>query len=243
MTPHDEPFSTRPIRRVRVRDEFAPPDAWPANIPAVAQLLDEGLDLPEGITFLVGENGSGKSTIVEAVAMAYGLAAEGGGNQMAFSTRESESPLHQWLTLERSPGQRQGFFLRAETMHGFYTRMEEIHATLPNLHAMSHGESFLTLLAERFRWPGFYCLDEPEAALSFSSTLALMGTLNDVVDAGGQVLCATHSPLLAATPGATILEVGDWGVRPCAWEDLTLVAVWKNFLNRPESQLRHLALP
>lgn len=234
-------FSTRPIRRIGAREDAAwSTRDWPGTIPAVAQVLTEGLELPEGITFLVGENGSGKSTIVEAVAMAYGLAAEGGGNQMAFSTRESESPLHRWLALERSVGQRQGFFLRAETMHGFYTRMEQIGAHLPDLHAMSHGESFLTLLAERFRWPGLYCLDEPEAALSFSSTLALMGTLNDVVAAGGQVLCATHSPLLAATPGATILEVGAWGVRPCAWEDLTLVAVWKNFLNHPESQLRWL---
>lgn len=234
-------FSERPIRRIRAGEgQDWSSTRWPGNIPAVTQLLTEGLDLPDGITFLVGENGSGKSTLVEAIAMAYGLAAEGGGNQMAFSTRESESPLHQWLTLERSVGKRKGFFLRAETMHGFYTRMEQIGAHLPNLHAMSHGESFLTLLEARFRWPGLYCLDEPEAALSFSSTLALMGILADVVEVGGQVLCATHSPVLAATPGAHILEVGEWGIRPCQWEDLTLVAAWKNFLNRPESQLRHL---
>ena len=78
---------------------------------------------------------------------------------------------------------------------------------------MSHGESFLAVLRTRFDSPGFYCLDEPEAALSFSSTLGLISVLHRIVEDGGQVLCATHSPVLAAMPGATVLEVGDWGYR------------------------------
>ena len=89
---------------------------------------------------------------------------------------------------------------------------------------MSHGESFLEVLRARFDSPGFYCLDEPEAALSFSSTLALIGVLHDLAEGAGQVLCATHSPVLAALPGATILEVGDWGYRRTTWEELELVA-------------------
>lgn len=96
-------------------------------------------------------------------------------------------------------------------MHSFYAYLEENRGPYDTVfHEMSHGESFLALLERRFYAPGFYCLDEPEAALSFSSSLSLITVLQRVVADGGQVLCATHSPVLAALPGATILEVGEW---------------------------------
>jgi hypothetical protein len=102
-----------------------PATRWPRTIPAVAQLVAEGLILPKGVTFLVGENGSGKSTIVEAIAAAYGLSPEGGSVQGQHSTRPSESPLGRMLTLRRGLGAvRWGFFLRSETMHGWYTFLE-----------------------------------------------------------------------------------------------------------------------
>ncbi len=188
--------------------------AWPFTLAPVAQLLREGLDLSAGVTFLVGENGSGKSTLVEAIAMAYGFNAEGGTRHADHSTRTSESPLHAALTLERSPGaERWGFFLRAETMHGLYTYLDRVspqHSS--RYHEMSHGESFLAVLAERFDGRGLYCLDEPESALSFSSCLQLLALFHDLARDGSQVLCATHSPLLTALPGATILELGEYGI-------------------------------
>ena len=233
----------RIVRRV-VAGEHAPRDRdeWPASIPAVAALLDDGLDLAAGVTLLVGENGSGKSTIVEAVAAAFGLSPEGGSVHARHSTRESESPLSDWIRLERSPGaSRWGFFLRAETMHGFYTYLED-HASDrdPVFHEMSHGESFLEILRTRFDSPGLYCLDEPEAALSFSAQIALVGTLHDLAASGAQVLCATHSPLLAALPGAQILEVGPWGMRRTSYNDLELVAHWRRYLDSPMRYLRHV---
>ncbi|WP_337191737.1 AAA family ATPase [Nocardioides flavescens] len=215
------------------------PQAWPRTVPAVEQVLREGLDLAPGVTFLVGENGSGKSTLVEAVAMAFGLSPEGGSTQAHHSTRPSESPLASALTLQRGLGSpRWGFFLRAETMHGWYTFSEENGG--PSFHELSHGESFLEVLRQRFDSPGFYVLDEPEAALSFSSTLGLISVLQRVVASGGQVLCATHSPVLAAMPGATVLEVGDWGLRPTTWDDLDLVFHWRQYLADPHRYLRHL---
>jgi predicted ATPase len=111
----------------------------------------------------------------------------------------------------------------------------------PDFHALSHGESFLAVLESRFDSGGFYCLDEPEAALSFSSTLALIAVLQRVVAQGGQVVCATHSPVLASLPGARILEVGEWGLREARWEDLELVWHWRRFLETPGAYLRHLA--
>ncbi len=231
----------RPVRRVVV-NEYAERGRWPATIPAVAQMLDEGLDLSPGVTLLIGENGTGKSSIVEAVAMAFGLSPEGGSRHSRHSTRATESDLWKWIQLQRSPGaSRWGFFLRAETMHGFYSYLEDHSGPNdPQFHELSHGESFLEILRTRFDSPGLYCLDEPEAAMSFSAQLALIGTMQDLSDAGAQLLCATHSPLLAALPGATILEVGPWGVRHASYEELELVTHWKAYLDQPMRYLRHV---
>lgn len=244
----------RPVRRIRRADRAAVDDStWPANLPAVAQLLEEGLDLPPGVTFLVGENGSGKSTLVEAVAGAYGLNVEGGTRQSRHQTRASESSLSEWLQLERGAGaSRDGFFLRAESMHSHYTYLEDVAAAArdaglphragraPAYHEMSHGESFLAVIAANLTNPGLYCLDEPEAALSFTSVLALVGRLAELTLEGAQVLCATHSPVLCALPEALILEVGDWGLRETTWDDLQLVEHHRQFLRAPERYLRHV---
>ena len=199
------------------------------------------------MTFLVGENGSGKSTIVEAVAQAYGLGVEGGSKGVLHRTRDSESPLGEVLRLVRSPGRLvSSYFLRAETMHGLYSYLEDnppprdVRAGGPRLHEMSHGESFLEVVRSRFRGYGLFLMDEPEAALSFRGCLALVAALHDLTLEGAQVLVATHSPLLAALPGATLLEVGEHGVRAVAYDDLDLVGDWRAFLGGPDRYLRHL---
>ncbi|GAA1932116.1 AAA family ATPase [Nocardioides lentus] len=234
-----------PVVRAWVEDESRlPTGAWPRTVPAVEQVVREGFRPARGVTLLVGENGSGKSTIVEALAEAYGLSPEGGTPWGRHTTRATESPLGGALRLRRGLATgRYGFFLRAETMHSWYTFLEDHpagHDREPVFHEMSHGESFLEVLRTRFDGPGFYCLDEPEAALSFSATLALIGTLADVARLGGQVVCATHSPVLAALPGARLLEVGDWGLRETAWEDLELVTHWRSYLEAPGRYLRHV---
>lgn len=221
-----------------------PANRWPVTVPAIAQVLRQGFEPAPGITLLVGENGSGKSTLLEGVAEAFGLNVEGGSRHARHSTRRSESPLAEWLRVQRGVGApRDGFFLRAETMHAFYTYLEQNpspSALEPRFHEMSHGESFLALLESRFTRAGFYCLDEPEAALSFQSTLHLMAALDRLAADGAQVLCATHSPVLAALPGARILELGEWGLREAAWDDLELVGHWRAFLDAPPRYLRHL---
>ncbi|GGI91183.1 AAA family ATPase [Pseudarthrobacter scleromae] len=218
---------------------------WPAVLPPVAQVLDDGLELTPA-TVLVGENGSGKSTIVEAIALAYGLSPEGGSTGARHSTRASESLLADHLQLVRNAGTtRRGYFLRAETMHGFFTYLEKNPSTSGQddirFHDMSHGESFLELAVNRFRGRGLWVLDEPESALSFSGCLSLLGVLKDLLASGeSQVIMSTHSPVLAALPGARILEVGPWGLRPRGWEELDLVGSWRSFLDAPQRYLRHL---
>lgn len=231
------------VRRVE-RDPAAEwdADAWWARIPAVRTVLDAGLDLPAGVTFLVGENGSGKSTMVEALAQAYGLNPEGGSRGAMHRTRYTESPLGGVLRLVRTPGRRaDAYFLRAETTHGLYTYLEGLAGSPDtDLHDRSHGEGFLALLERKFALPGFYLLDEPEAALSFTSTLSLMARLGDLAEAGAQVVVATHSPVLTALPGATVLELGEHGIRTTVWSELAVVGHFRAFLDEPDRYLRHL---
>lgn len=235
----------RPIvRRVSASASAGPwSDEWFASVPAAAQVLRDGWGLSP-VTVVVGENGAGKSTLIEAVALAYGMGAEGGSTGSRHATRPTESTLSGFLTLEREPGKsRRGFFLRAETMHSFYTYLEEHPGTRPEpaFHEMSHGESFLELVIDRMRLPGLYLLDEPESALSFTGALALLAHLHALAARGGsQVIVSTHSPLLAALPGAAIWEVGDWGLRPSAWEDLDLVRRWRGFLADPGRFVHHV---
>jgi predicted ATPase len=228
-----------------------PPDLtqWPFAIPAVAQLIQEGgLEVPPGVTFLLGENGSGKSTLVEALAAIYPRR----GFETPFADKlgpgesEEDSPLrwHLRARLHRraSPA---GFFLRAEAMHGYLARIDGDPRQAgawggEQLSTRSHGESFLAVLRHRFGEVGVYFMDEPEAALSFRSCLALMALLDEMRAEGSQVIVATHSPLLAALPGAALLELGEWGIRAAAYDDLDLVRAWRMFLDGPDAYLRHL---
>ncbi|GAA3340140.1 AAA family ATPase [Amorphoplanes nipponensis] len=233
----------RPIRRVEA-DAGAEIDrnAWWARIPAVAAVLEHGLNIPAGVTFLVGENGSGKSTLIEALAAVHGLNPEGGSRSARYSTRATEAPLGSVLRVIRTPGRAvNSYFLRAETMHGLYTYLEGL-AGGPDqdLHDRSHGEGFLELLDRKFRGYGFYLMDEPEAPLSFASTLGLLSRLDDLRAAGAQVVVATHSPLLTALPGATILQLDARGIRKAAWDELEIVTHWRGFLDRPDAYLRAL---
>ncbi len=241
-----DPLPVRRVERSRYAEVPVGADGealWPVTIPAVADLLDRGVDLGR-CTVLVGENGSGKSTLVEAIAMAYGLNAEGGSTGARHRTHDSESPLHDWLLLVRGAGApKWGYFVRAETMHGLFTWLDTNPGpTDPAFHALSHGESFVALLGtRRFSGEGLFVMDEPEAGLSFQAQLHLLAVLTEMARRPRtQVLIATHSPVLAAIPGASILELGDHGIRECAWADLEVVGHHRRFLEAPGRYLRHV---
>ena len=209
-------------------------------------MLREGLELGDGVTFVVGENGSGKSTLLEGIAGAFGLGLEGGDPQHpARDVRLGVRPP------QLAPARRAG---RGVVALGLLPAGRD-HARLPHVprlgrrdaiddpwfHELSHGESTCRSCRKYLGSPGFYCLDEPETALSFSSTLALVATLQELASTeGAQVLCATHSPLITALPGATILEVGEWGIRETTWDDLVLVANWRSYLTDPHRYLRRV---
>jgi predicted ATPase len=229
----------------------APADrgAWPFTLAPVRQLAERGLSFPTPVTFLVGENGSGKSTVVEALAEAYGIDVRGGHGARRYGSPLARSPLGERLKLRMGPAGRglkgrrsTGFFLRAETAFGVFTYMSDMKVSGygdRHLGEASHGEGFLQVVEGRFTEPGLYLMDEPESALSFTSCLTLMALLKDLVDAGGQVICATHSPVLSAFPGATIYQLDAAGIGPVSWRELDLVDHWRRYLSDPGAYLRH----
>ena len=225
--------------------------AWPFDVPCVNQLAREGMEFRSPVTFLVGENGSGKSTLVEAFAEAWGLDAHGGRAGRKYVNDRPMTPLGEVVDFDTTAAghtarrgsrrRRKGYFLRAETAFGF---METVNG-LPgywddDTSTQSHGEGFLTVFDAMFDQPGFYLMDEPEAALSFTSSVRLVSLMHELGQTGAQVICATHSPVLAATPGADIIEVGEHGFRRTAWEDLDLVFHWRRYMTDPRAYLRHV---
>lgn len=233
------------------RDRGTDLQAWPATVPAIAQVLARGWDLGAA-TVLVGENGAGKSTLVEALAGAFGLDVRGGSaNTRAMvpvdasdqQLRAVAGPLAGALRVQRGRGAaRWGSFLRAETVHTVFDVVAGGRDDPADFHAMSHGESFQALLGtSRFDGSGLFVLDEPESALSFTSCLALVGQLHDLVASGtAQVVVATHSLVLAALPGADLLVVDQDGLTPSTWEELLLLGHRRAFMEEPRRYLRHV---
>ncbi len=245
-------ISSQFASRVTLLRERVPSfDRYPFNLPVVRSL--ETLELHPKVTFLVGENGSGKSTLLEALAVSLGFNPEGGSRNFNFSTHASHSELHACLRIAkgfRKP--RTGYFLRAESFYNVASEIERLDADEGpgppvinsyggrSLHQQSHGESFLTLMVERFGPQGLYLLDEPEAALSPQRQLAALRRLHELVRAGSQFVIATHSPMLMAYPDACILHCGEEGIRPVAYEDTEHFRVARAFLQDPGRMLRGL---
>jgi predicted ATPase len=239
MVAADDPPFIRSL--VVVAERIEQPDAYPFSIPAVRAL--DGLELAD-VTYFVGENGSGKSTILEAIAVAAGFNAEGGTVNFNFATRRSESALHRALRLVRTRRFKNGFFLRAESFFNVATEIARVDALGSyggkSLHEQSHGESFLALLRHRFGPNGLYILDEPEAALSPSRQLSLLVRMNELVQKGSQFIIATHSPIVLAYPGATIYQVDKDGIGAVRYDQTEHVALTRDFLNDRERFLRRL---
>ncbi|MQA10779.1 MAG: AAA family ATPase [Pseudonocardiaceae bacterium] len=227
---------------------------YPFALPVISWLARAGgLDVPAGVTFLVGENGTGKSTLVEALAVALGLNPEGGSHNFRFATRASESSLGDSLVVSRTGRKpRTAFFLRAESYYNVATEIERLdqdpHSPplLPayggaSPHDRSHGESFLDLVTHRFGPGGLYLLDEPEAALSVRGCMAVLARLSELAEQRCQIIVATHSPILLALPQATIYEIADDGtIERVDYDEALPVRLTRDFLASPQRYLQHL---
>jgi predicted ATPase len=236
------PLAAKPYLRSVMLDPHAEvdTDSYPFTIPAVRELgvLEPHAD----VTFFVGENGAGKSTVLEAIAVGMGLPAEGGPRSV-HRPQQEVSPLQRHLRLARSFRQpRASYFLRAESLFNVLTYMDEVGGSERNgrgLHLRSHGEAFIELL-RNFRDDGLYLLDEPEAALSPNRQLAALVVIDGLVKRGCQFIIATHSPILLAYPNAKILSFDATGISEVAYEDTEHYAVTRDFLNHYPRRLEQL---
>ncbi len=226
-------------------------DKYPFSLPIVKYFED--IDLNPSVTFIVGENGSGKSTLLEAIAVSLGFNPEGGTRNFGFNTRESHSDLYKYLRIAKGIKRpKTGFFLRAESFFNVATEIEQLDED-PwggppiidsyggiSLHEQSHGESFFSLMRNRFGSKGLYILDEPEAALSPNKQMAMITLMNDLIKKGSQFIISTHSPILLSYPKSTIYEIRDKGLERVDYEDTDTFAITKQYLNNYQSMLKIL---
>jgi predicted ATPase len=265
----------RSVSLSRVEPQLAA--TFPFNVPIIQSLATIEFTTP--VTFLVGENGSGKSTFLEALAVAARMIAVGSADIESDETLRAVRQLAQQLKLAWNRRTKKGFFLRAEDYFGYARRLarmrEEMEQDLRDLedefagrsktalglaqmpymrelHDLhekyqgdldnrSHGESFFTFFQARFVPDGLYLLDEPEAPLSPLRQLGFISMIKPMVEQhNAQFIIATHSPILMAFPGATILTFDKAPVQPVRYDELEHVTLTRAFLNDPEQFLRHL---
>ncbi len=229
--------------RERVQDWTS----YPFSIPTINHLNE--LSLRSRICFLAGENGTGKSTLLEAIAAHYGFGPEGGNRNFLNDSTESNhsiDPLRRALRLSFDKRTGAGFFLRAESFFNVASHIDNIAASAfyggQSLHTRSHGESFFTLLELKFRRNGLFLLDEPEAALSPQRQLAFLILIHDVLrkHKDAQFIISSHSPVLLGYPGAQILSFDDGRIHEITYEETAPLQIVRRFLNYRESFLDEL---
>ena len=224
-----------------------PENTYLNSLAPVRYLMQNELTFDRPVTFFVGENGVGKSTLLEAIAVCCGFNPEGGSRNFRFSTEDTHSGLGEYLTPIRKGYNKDGFFLRAESFYNVASYLDNMKDPTAyasyggvSLHEQSHGESFLALVQNRFGGEGLYLLDEPEAALSPSRILTLMVEINQLVQENSQFIISTHSPILMAFPNARIYLIDGSGIRPVNYRDTEHFSLTKQFLDDPERMLHYL---
>lgn len=245
MTP---PFLQRLYAR---NDVELSSDGFPGNLPFVASL---DLQLTTAVTFFVGENGSGKSTVMEAIAEICGLPTGGGGrNELAdLKAPHARSELAPFVrgAFRRKP--KDGYFFRAEFQAHFASLLEERRADPDfigdpyaryggrSLHTRSHGEAFLEVFSAWLN-PGIILMDEPEAALSPQRQLALLSKMANLAKSGEvQFIVATHSPILLTFPNATLFSFDGGHIEPTRLEETSHFQITKGILDSPGRYWKHL---
>lgn len=230
------------LRRIETLPEKVDRAVYPFNIPAFSRGID--LAFRSKVTFVVGENGTGKSTLLEAIAECCGFNPEGGSRDHHRAVFADRSPLAQALRLSWLPKVTDGFFMRAESFYNFASYIEEVSDLRAyggkSLHEQSHGESFISLFANRFE-QGIYILDEPEAALSPQRQLTFLKIIHDLTTTGhAQFLIATHSPIILSYPGAVLYSLDGETIEEVDYRETRHFLITRDFLNSPQRFFRHL---
>ncbi|WBL13624.1 AAA family ATPase [Sutcliffiella sp. NC1] len=226
-------------------------ERFPLNLPVIRNF--EKLRFHPNVTFIVGENGMGKSTLLEGVAVALGFNPEGGSLNFNFSNYDSHSNLHEYLRIARGPFRSEdSFFFRAESYYNVATHIEELDSEPQggskivdsfggkSLHQLSHGESFFAAFMNRFYGNGLYILDEPEAALSPLRQMSMLARIHELVNEGSQFIISTHSPIIMGYPNAKIIELTAEGMKETTLEETNHYQIMKQFFEDKGRLFHHL---
>ncbi|MGH9537826.1 MAG: AAA family ATPase [Terriglobales bacterium] len=230
-----------------LRDRVSDWASYPFSVPTISH-LDE-LTLRSRVCFFAGENGTGKSTLLEAIACHYGFGPEGGNRNFSNDSTESNhsvDPLVKALRLSFDRRTGAGFFLRAESFFNMASQIDAMGVSESyggcSLHACSHGETFFTVLEHKFQRNGLFLLDEPEAALSPQRQLAFVVLLRDVLRKykDAQFIISSHSPILLGYPGGQILSFDETNIHEIEYDEAPPMQIVRRFVNDRESFLKEL---
>lgn len=240
-------LESRIIRGVHIDWSKIDDCSYLKSIPAISKLED--LTFEKDITFFVGENGTGKSTLLEAIAVAYGFNPEGGTINFRFSNYNDVSELSNAVRLSKGIRKASfGYFFRAESFFNLSTKAEEYDNEIysgyssyghNNLHSQSHGESFLAFF-QKYNGQGLYIMDEPEAALSPQRQLTLLMQIVKMAQKGSQFIIVSHSPIMLGIPDADIISFDGDGLHRCEYEDTESYQVTEMFINNRRALLNQL---
>ncbi|MCP1133803.1 AAA family ATPase [Paenibacillus polysaccharolyticus] len=240
------------LRQIQLkRNQIATYDEYPFDLPVIRNL--HTMDFHPKVTYIVGENGMGKSTLMESIAVSWGFNPEGGTMNFTFSTRATHSNLYEHIQLVKGTRRpKDGFFFRAESYYNLATTIDELDREPSygapikdsyggkSLHEQSHGESFFSTFVHRFGGHGLYILDEPEAALSPLRQMAMLSRIHELVQQNSQFIIATHSPILMAYPDAQIYNLTPEGIEIQILEETDHFLIMKEFLNNKDKMIQQL---
>jgi predicted ATPase len=228
------------LRAVEIRgDEFPRPAVYPFDIPALRHR--QTLRFEQSVSFFVGENGSGKSTLIDAIARRCGLHLWTEGKRRAHA--QAGGRLSDYVNVTVTRGPVRGGIFSAESFREWAEFLDDLSQSDPGqakyhggkeLTLRSRGEGLLAYFRGRYRIPGLYFLDEPEAALSPASQIELLRLLAGFREQGhAQFILATHSPILMALPGAQVFCFDGGVIEETRFEQTAHYRLYRDFMADP----------
>jgi len=220
-------------------DRFPTKEQYPFNLEVFRRT--DRIDFPANVTCFVGENGTGKSTLLEAIARSCGIHIWGEIDRTRYEHNPYEQSLYRAVDVEWANGKVPGSFFSSQIFRNFARMLDEWASTDPemlkyyggkSLVTQSHGQSLMSYFRNRYKIEGVYFLDEPETALSPKTQVELLGLIGDMAATGNaQFIIATHSPILLAVPGARIYNFDTIPVSTIGYEDTDHYRTYRDFLD------------
>jgi predicted ATPase len=231
------------LKRVSmIHDRLGDKQRYPFNLPWLRN-DDFEINFTTPVTIIVGENGTGKSTLIEGLAALCGYDEAGGGKGFrpvdhSNALDKSGAELGDVLRAAWLPKVTDGWFFKAESFFSVARYLDDAARDVglrgPDFLSHSHGEGFLRFFEERMSRQGIYFMDEPESALSPKRQLELLRILNNLQESSvSQVIMATHSPVLMAVPNAQVLEVSKGGIVPTDFRHTQHFKLYRAFVEDP----------